>query len=77
MSMLLALLCYSWTLHSSSALGRPVTELTKLVFALGLLLVILGGFCPQTETVAVMAIIVWGLAVAIALFKSGAGADTY
>jgi hypothetical membrane protein len=77
MSMLLALLCYSWNLHFSNALGRPVTELTKLTFALGLVLVVLGGFSPQTETVAVMAIIVWGLAVAMTLFRSGAGADTY
>jgi hypothetical membrane protein len=77
MSMLAALLCYSWTLHFSKALGRPVTELTKLTFVLGVVLIVLGGFNPQTETVAVLALVVWGLVVAIALFRRGAGADTY
>jgi hypothetical membrane protein len=77
MSMMVALLCYSWTLHFSNALGRHVTELTKVTLVLGLILMILGGFSPQTETVAVLALIVWGLAVAVALFRLGAGADTY
>lgn len=76
MSMLAALLCYSFTLHYSHALGRPMTELTRAVTAVGIILVVFG-FNPRTETVAVLAIVVWGLVVAYTLFKGGAGADTY
>lgn len=76
MSMLAALLCYSWSLHFSNALGRPVTELTKVVAATGLVLVVFG-FNPRTETVAVLLIVVWGLIVAASLLRRGADADTY
>jgi hypothetical membrane protein len=76
MSMLLALLCYSWTLHFSSSMGRPFTELTRTVTAIGIILVIFG-FNPQTETVAVLMIVVWGLAAALTLLRLGTDADTY
>lgn len=77
LSMLLALLCYSWTLQSSNALGREVTWLTQFCFAAGVVMIILGGFSPQTETAAVLLIVVWGLAVAAVLLWRGAGAGTY
>lgn len=77
LSMLAALFCYSFTLHYSGSLDRFVGELTKAVFGLGVLLVVLGGFCPETETVAVLAIVVWGLVVAVTLLRRGAEADTY
>jgi hypothetical membrane protein len=76
MSMLLALACYSWTLHFSNALGRPYTEMTRTVTAIGVILFIFG-FNPQTETVAVLLIVVWGLATAFTLLRRGAEADTY
>ena len=76
MTMLMALFCYSWTLHFSNALGRPMTHITQAVFALGVVLVVLG-FGPGTETVAVLSILVWGEAMAIVLFRRGTDADTY
>lgn len=76
MSFLAALFCYSWTLHFSNALGKGVTEITKFVFAIGVVLTVLG-FGPATETVAVLSIIAWGLVVAITLLQGGADADTY
>jgi len=76
MSFLVALFCYSWTLHFSNALGKGVTEATKFVFAIGVVLTVLG-FTPPTETVAVLAIILWGLVVATILFLRGTDADTY
>ena len=76
MTMLAALLCYSFTLHFSNALGRRVTDLTMAAAGLGVVLTVIG-FDPQTETVAVLAIVVWGLLVALTLFKREAGADTY
>ncbi len=76
MSMLLALVCYSWTLHFSNAMGRTFTELTRTVTAIGIILVIFG-FNPQTETVAVLLIVVWGLVTAVTLLRRGTDADTY
>ncbi len=76
MSMLVALLCYSWSLHFSNALGRPITQLTEVVTATGLVLVAFG-FNPRTETVAVLMIVVWGLMVAASLLRRGTDADTY
>ncbi|NIP37414.1 MAG: DUF998 domain-containing protein [Thermoplasmata archaeon] len=76
MTMLLALTFYSFTLYRSNALGTRVTELTMTVTAVGILLTILG-FNPQTETVAVLAIVVWGLFMALTLFRRGTEADTY
>ena len=64
LSMETALLFYSWTLHFSHALGREVTGLTQAAFGLGAVLIALG-FNPQTETVAVLSLVVWGLVVAV------------
>jgi hypothetical membrane protein len=75
-SMLAAWGCYSWTLHFSHSLGRSITEFTKTVTAIGIILVVFG-FNPRTETVAVLLIVVWGLVVAITLFRRGTEADTY
>ncbi len=77
LSMLAALFCYAFTLHYSNALGRRMTELTMTVCAIGVVLIILGGFSPQTETVAVLAIVVWGLFLAVTLSRRGTEADTY
>ncbi len=66
MSMLVALSFYSWTLRSSHAFGEPVTWLTWGVFALGVILTVMG-FDPRTETVSVLSIVLWGLVVAVAL----------
>lgn len=76
MTMLAALFCYSWTFHFSNALGKPVTMLTQTVFTMGVVLVVLG-FGPETETIAVLAILVWGLVIAIVLLQRGTDADTY
>jgi hypothetical membrane protein len=76
LSMLAALFCYSWTLHFSHSLGRPITEFTKFMTALDILLFVFG-FNPQTETVAVFIIVVWGLVVAATLLRRGTDADTY
>jgi hypothetical membrane protein len=76
MSMLVGLLCYSWSLHFSNALGRPITQLTEVVAATGLVLVAFG-FDPRTETVAVLMIVIWGLMVAASLLHRGTDADTY
>ena len=75
-SMLLALVCYSWTLHFSNAMGRTFTEVTRTCTAIGIILFIFG-FNPQTETVAVLLIVVWGLAAAVTLLWRGTDADTY
>ncbi len=77
LSMLLALLCYSWTLQFSNALGKGVTWLTQFCFAAGVVMIILGGFSPQTETAAVLLIVVWGLVVAAVLLQRGTDAGTY
>ncbi len=66
MSMLVALSLYSWTLRSSHAFGEPVTWLTWGVFALGVVLTVMG-FDPRTETVAVLSIVLWDLVVAVTL----------
>jgi hypothetical membrane protein len=75
-SMLVALVFYSWTLHLSNVLGKPITFLTQAITTMDIVLVLVG-FDPQTETVAVLIIVVWTLAVAITLFRRGANADTY
>jgi len=77
LSMMMALLCYSWSLHFSNALGKEVTWLTQFAFAAGVVMIILGGFSPQTETVAVLLIVVWGLLVSVVLLRRGAEAGTY
>jgi hypothetical membrane protein len=69
MSFLGALFFYSVSLHRSNALGREMTYFTIAVFGLGAVLAVMG-FNPQTETVAVLAIVVWGLVMAIAIHRS-------
>ena len=72
LSMEAALLFYSWTLHFSHALGREMTSFTQGVFALGVVLIAMG-FNPQTETVAVLMLVVWGLVAAIRIARLGGG----
>jgi hypothetical membrane protein len=72
MSMLMALLFHSWALGSSHAFGEVVTWLTWGVFATGAVLTVMG-FNPQTETVAVLGIVLWGLAVSSSLLLRGPG----
>lgn len=70
-SMLVALGLLSWSLHMSNALGRPATHITEGAFALGVVLMAFG-FIPETETVAVLAIVAWALAMAVILLREPA-----
>jgi len=63
MSVLVALLLLSVSLWRTGALGRIATWVTTATLALGALM-LLWGFNPQTETVAVLAEVVWGLSIA-------------
>ena len=66
LSMQIALLFYSLSLYRAPVLGKDITWFTVAVFALGAVLIAMG-FDPQTETVAVLAIVLWGLVVAAAI----------
>jgi hypothetical membrane protein len=70
-SMLVALGLLSWALHMSNALGRLATHLTEGVFVLGIILMAFG-FIPETETIAVLSIVVWALAIAVILLREPA-----
>jgi hypothetical membrane protein len=63
MSVLVALLLLSVTLWRTRALGRVAAWVTTATLTLGALM-LLWGFDPQTETVAVLAEVVWGLSLA-------------
>ena len=76
MSFLVALFFYAWTLHFSDALGKRVTELTKVVFGLGVVFTALG-FVPEVETLATISIMIWGLVVALVIWRRGTGTPTY
>jgi len=63
MSVLVALLLLSVSLWRTRALGRVAAGVTTATLALGVLM-LLWGFNPQTETIAVLAEVVWGLSLA-------------
>jgi len=63
MSVLVALLLLAVTLWRTGALGRLASFITTATLALGALM-LLWGFNPQTETVAVLAEVAWGLSIA-------------
>jgi hypothetical membrane protein len=72
LSMQIALLFYSLSFYRAPVLGKDITWFTVAVFALGAGLIAMG-FDPQTETVAVLAIVLWGLVVAAAIMWRGPG----
>ncbi len=76
MSMQVALLFYSLSLYRAPVLGKGVTWFTVAAFALGTVLIAMG-FNPQTETVAVLVIVLWGLVVAAAIMWREPGTPTY
>ena len=76
MSMQVALLFYSLILYRAPVLGREVTWFTVAAFALGMVLIALG-FIPQTETLAVLVIVLWGLVIAAAIMWMEPGTPTY
>ncbi|MCJ2541024.1 MAG: DUF998 domain-containing protein [Candidatus Thermoplasmatota archaeon] len=75
MSFLAALFFYSMKFAFSDGFGLGISIFTYVAFATGCLLSALG-FDPRTETIAVLLIIAWGLAMDITLFQPGADADT-
>jgi len=74
-SVLVALLLLAALLWRTGALGRLAAGVTTATLALGALMV-LWGFNPQTETVAVLAEVAWGLYIAAIRVRGllGAGA---
>lgn len=76
LSMQVALLFYSLSMYRSPVLGKDVTWFTVAVLALGAVL-IAKGFDPQTETVAVLAIVLWGLVMAAAIMWREPGTPIY
>ncbi len=75
MSFLAALFFYSAKFAFSDEFGLGISIFTYVAFATGCLLAALG-FDPRTETIAVLLIIAWGLAMDITLYQRGADADT-
>lgn len=69
LTMLLALgvLCYA--LHARSSLGRPAVYATLSAFLFGIVLLPFGG-TPMVETLAVLAILAWGLFMSLILLRS-------
>ena len=74
-SFLAALFFYSAKFAFSDEFGLGISIFTYVAFATGCLLAALG-FDPRTETIAVLLIIAWGLAIDITLYQRGADADT-
>jgi hypothetical membrane protein len=72
MSVLVALLLLAIALWRSRALGRVVAAVTTAALALGAAM-LLWGFNPQTETVAVLTEVAWGESLAIALLLRALG----
>ncbi len=65
--MLLALILLIWPLHRSYALGSWAGEFTAVVVLMGLGIGALYGMGPLTETMAVLLIDIWSLAIALRL----------
>lgn len=66
LTMLIALAFLSYSFDKSGSHGRPRALVTLIAFVLGVGLLPLGG-TPLVETIAVLAIIVWGLVVGLML----------
>lgn len=75
-SMQVALLFYSLSLYRAPVLGKGVTWFTLAAFALGLVLIAVG-LKPQTETVAVLVLVLWELVVAATIMWREPGTPTY
>ena len=58
----------SYSLYMTDAMGKPATTITHVAFAVGVLLFAFG-FNPQTETVSVLLIIAWCIAIATIRLK--------
>jgi hypothetical membrane protein len=74
-SMLAALGFMSWSLHFSNSMGKVATGVTGSAFVVGSV-VMLFGFNPWTETVAVLLIIVWAVSLAVLLLRQEGDAPT-
>ena len=72
MSVLVALLLLAIALWRTRALGRVVATVTTGALALGAAM-LLWGFNPQTETIAVLTEVAWGESLAIALLLRALG----
>jgi hypothetical membrane protein len=75
-SIQIALLFYSLSLYRAPVLGKGVTWFTLAAFALGLVLIAVG-LEPQTETVAVLVLLLWELVVAATIMWREPGTPTY
>lgn len=70
LTMIAALGILSYTLHRGGALGRPASLATLAAFLFGVALLPFGG-TPAVETLAVLAILAWGLAMSLLLLRHG------
>lgn len=74
-SMEIGLFFLSYSLYMTDAMGKPATAITEVAFAVGVLLFAFG-FNPQTETVSVLLIIVWCIAIATIRLKQLSSSPT-
>lgn len=72
LTMLLALGVLSYALHKNESLGKPAFYATLAAFVFGLALLPFGG-TPAVETVAVLAILAWGLSMSFMLLRTASG----
>lgn len=72
LTMLAALGVLSYALHKGDPLGRRAFVATLAAFLFGLALLPFGG-TPAVETLAVLAIIAWGLFISVELFRAESG----
>lgn len=70
LSMLVALGVLAISLHISPSFGRPAVYITLAAFVFGLALIPFGG-TPAVETLAVLAILAWGLTMSMMLLRLG------
>jgi len=69
LTMLAALGALTYVLRGNGLLGRPAFVVTLASFIFGMLLIPFGG-TPPVETLAVIAIMVWGLFMAVTLLRA-------
>jgi len=70
LTMVVALGVLSYTLYRGEALGRPALFATLAAFLFGVALLPFGG-TPAVETLAVLAILAWGLVMSLLLLRHG------